>query len=342
MLILLLIYFVTVFAGAKLNIKGNIDYLSIENTQAIKGIFILMVFYSHFNSYITLSGRFDEIYIKLFHTVGQAMVSMFLFYSGFGIMESIKRKGNMYIETIPKRRIFRTLINFDFAVLIYLALTLLLGSTPTISQTILSLIGIESLGNSNWYIFVILVLYLLTFTVFKLFSKMPNYISVFALGISVCVLILITHRFSLKPTYWYDTALCYVFGAAYSLSRKYIEKILNKNIFIYITATFLSVTLYFVLINRRLFFSMAANLVFAAAIILITMRVTLKNRILVWCGDHLFEIYILQRIPMIIFKKLGVNSVNTYLYFALCVAVTFGLSIVFRFATNKFWNKTAK
>lgn len=44
--------------------------------------------------------------------------NVFLFYSGYGIMESIKNKGEKYISTVPKKRILNVLVNFDIAVLI--------------------------------------------------------------------------------------------------------------------------------------------------------------------------------------------------------------------------------
>lgn len=338
MLIILFLYFITVVYRAKYTSKCTTDYLSIENTTAIKGIFILMVFLSHFNSYITLSGHADEIYIKFFRFIGQAMVALFLFYSGYGIMESIKRKGNSYISSIPKKRLLHTLFNFDCAVLLYLILGIILGDKLTIKHILLSLIGWDSLGNSNWYIFVILVLYLLTFIVFKLFAKAPHIVSVIVLGVAVCGLILVTHYYKLRPVHWYDTMACYVFGMAYSLHKEKAEAILSKNIFIYIFAFLLSLFSFCILKNRGVLIEIIVNLIFCALVILTTMMVTFKNRALLWAGDHLFEIYILQRLPMIILKRIGLADFNVYLYFGACLIITVLISIAFRYITTKLYN----
>ena len=41
------------------------DYLSLEKTTSIKGIFILLVFFSHFGSYVEFNSIFDLHYVKL-------------------------------------------------------------------------------------------------------------------------------------------------------------------------------------------------------------------------------------------------------------------------------------
>ena len=53
----------------------------------------------------------DSVGVKFITKLEQLMVTMFLFYSGYGVMESIKRKGDDYIKSFPKKRILTTLIN---------------------------------------------------------------------------------------------------------------------------------------------------------------------------------------------------------------------------------------
>lgn len=123
------------------------------------------------------------------------MVAPFLFYSGYGVMESIKRKGTAYVVGIPKKRVLRALFNFDCAVVLYLVLGLVLGSSFTFKQVALSHIGWDSLGNSNWYIFTVLVLYVLTYIAFVILPTKSPYISVTVLGILVCGIIYLTRHF---------------------------------------------------------------------------------------------------------------------------------------------------
>ena len=39
-------------------------------------------------------------------------MAMFLFYSGYGVYESIKRKGTPYIDNFSKNRLLKTFIEF--------------------------------------------------------------------------------------------------------------------------------------------------------------------------------------------------------------------------------------
>lgn len=345
MLILLFLFFAVVLFGLKFTSKGTANYLSVENTQGVKGVFILMVFYSHFNSYISLTDSiYDTVYIKIFRFIGQAMVVMFLFYSGYGVMESIKRKGMPYILKMPKNRMLKTLVNFDFAVLLFLVLDLIIKSKISLKQVALSLIGWDSLGNSNWYIFVILLLYTLTFLVFAVIrkeTKSARFLAVFILTASICGLILATYRFNIRPTYWYDTALCYALGMGYSLVKESVEKAVNKNFFLWLLFLLLSAAAFIILKGHNVFIEIAANLCFAVAVVIFTMRITLNNKVLKWCGENLFEIYILQRIPMIIFQKVGISQWNLYIYFIVCAVTTVLLCIIFKYFTTKFW-KTVK
>ncbi len=332
---LFLIYLAVVLFGVKFQTKGTAEYLSIENTQAVKGIFILMVFFSHFNGYITLSGTLDNLYYQ--SLLGQAMVAMFLFYSGYGVMESIKRKGAPYVAQIPKKRILGTLFNFDCAVVLFVILALILGQKLTVKQVLLSLIGWDSVGNSNWYIFVILVLYALTYLVFTVLPRKSHYISVAVMGILSCVLIYLTAHNGIKPYFWYDTMLCYALGMGYSLIKQYVERFVNRNIVIWLLSLGVSTAAYLLLRGHNPKLDVLANLAFSVAFVVFSMRVTLQNKVLKWCGEHLFEIYILQRIPMIVFKHIGLIDFNVYIGFVASLAVTVGLTLVFGRFTDIAW-----
>jgi len=69
---------------------------------------------------------------------------------------------------------------------------------------------------------------------------------------------------------------------------------------------------------------------FALTVVLITMKVRLGNPVLRWAGDHLFEIYMLQRLPMIIWGLVPAVSSNVYLYFVMSAASTALLAWAFK------------
>ena len=64
------------------------DYMDAKNTSQIKGIFVWIILLSHYKGYFKRNKKY--IYIYILNCIGTQKVSMFLFYSGFGIYESIK------------------------------------------------------------------------------------------------------------------------------------------------------------------------------------------------------------------------------------------------------------
>lgn len=69
-------------------------------------------------------------------------------------------------------------------------------------------------------------------------------------------------------------------------------------------------------------------LLFVLVIVLLSMRVKLDSSTLLWCGQNLLGLYILQRIPMILCKEWELTS-NPYLSLFVCIVVTIFLAVAF-------------
>lgn len=302
------------------------DYLDKEQSSAIKGIFILVVFLRHIYPYIknagyTISSTPDRLFLIIDQHIGQLLVALFLFYSGYGVTESIKKKGQTYINTFPKRRILTTLLNFDVAVLSFLFINILLGIKMSGSQIALSLICWESIGNSNWYIFAIILCYFITY-ISHIINK--KHFVLMAIVVSV---ISILALYYLKPTYWYDTLLCYPAGMMWSAKKEFIDSFVKNH---YLTVLILLLGIFAILHISTLPFAHGLtynteSIFFSFIVVLITMKARISNAILTWFGIHLFPLYIYQRIPMIVFSKLfcGVlPSTYPYIYIAICLGIT--------------------
>lgn len=171
-MLIIYLFIIIILILWKIRLSKDNDYLSKEQCNSIKGIFILMIFLTHSMYYINASGYeypgFDFLTPIITNYIGQLVVVMFLFYSGYGVASQIARKGDKYISQIPKHRILTTVINFDVAVCIFIVLNLLLSRPMSVSQILFSFIAWDSVGNSNWYIFVILICYCFTYIANKL------------------------------------------------------------------------------------------------------------------------------------------------------------------------------
>ena len=154
------------------------DILNKIDTVTINGICTLFIFLSHCTQYWPLSDLpLDQLYQHIQNIHNQWVVAPFLAFSGYGVMISILNK-ERYLETFPYKRIVKTLFNFDVAVLLYCAIEIFIGKRFSASTIILAFLGIKSLGNSNWYIFAILIMYLLSYVVSNITKdKGKGYIS---------------------------------------------------------------------------------------------------------------------------------------------------------------------
>lgn len=332
MIIFLILTLLCALPGIKIAPFGKLhtDYISKKQTLAINGLFTLFVFLSHVSTYIKLEGNIDTYYTAFKSYMLQAVVITFLFYSGYGIMESIKKKGRAYVKQIPEKRFLRVLIHFDIAVVLYLTVNLAFGKTYSAKHILLSLTGYSSVGNSNWYIFAVLGLYVITFFAFMLSGK-SNIIGVvlttiFSIGFVLAQMLL------KRDSWCYDTIILFAVGMIFSLVKPFVEKILSKHDLIYICAVAVAFIIYFIFYKRRSdgieFYSMWVIL-FMGLIVLVTMKIKIGNRVLSFFGSHVFSIYILQRIPMIILSRLGLAAESKYLFVILCFAITVVLSLGF-------------
>ena len=161
--LLLIGVIILALVGAKINFAGEgyLDtYLDREQTMAVNGIFVMLVFLRHFKEYI-VCGAYDRTFWTVDGYLEQLIVTTFLFYSGYGILVSLKTKEG-YLQKFPKR-ILKIWLQFVIVVCLFLLLNLFVGKEYSISTILLSFAAWESVGNSNWYILAILVLYILSY-----------------------------------------------------------------------------------------------------------------------------------------------------------------------------------
>ena len=317
-----------------LKVSGeNKEYIGRQQTYAINGIFIILVFLRHFNQYVTLEGILDTPFLYINSMLGQLIVTTFMFYSGYGVMYSILEKGIAYINGIPKNRILKTMLLFDVAILFYILLNLILKVEMTMPQIILSFIGWTGVGNSTWYIFAILIMYFLTYVAFKISNIFDHKKMV---GLIITTVLIIGYVFvvrEFKDSQYYNTVLCYAMGLWYAYFKSKIDILLKKRSVYYIIlilATVAFIVSYLVkdinLIINQLYY-----LLFVVTIVLISMKVKIYNSVLIWCGKNLLGLYILQRIPMIALQRSSWMLTHPYVYFLLCVIITIGLTVAYRY-----------
>ena len=130
----------------------------------------------------------------------------------------------------------------------------------------------------------------------------------------------------LKESWWYDTLACYALGLLWSMYKEKVENFFfthwGKALLI-VCAAFLVLKPYCPP-GRR--YNIIACL-FCIILILLSMKVHIGNKILNFFGNHVFSIYILQRLPMIILTSFY-SEINSYVFAIISLIVTIIISII--------------
>lgn len=299
------------------------DCLAPRQTRAVCGLFILMVFGRHLQQYVPISDSGPSLFggEHLNKLSGQLIVVMFLFYSGYGVARSILNKGRKYVLLMPRHRILNTLLNFDVAVCIFSVLGLLIGVRIGIGQFLLSLLCWDDVGNSNWYIFTILLCYLFSYLVARF---VPRKWMSFTLTVICAILVLAL--VCVRPGYWSNTLMAFPMGFVMAQYEEHVWTFVEHRYVVCLMtmiALFIGIC-YFPWERFNIVYN-ARSVCFAGLVVLLSMKVSVTNPVLEWLGAHLFPLYIYQRIPMLLIPHFAGQSFvvdYTYLYAILCLLVT--------------------
>lgn len=331
-LIFLILSFLSLInANVKCGNKFFTDYMDLENTYNVRGVFVWMIVFRHSTGYYYRNPKKTSIIID--ESFQQNIVSLFLFYSGYGINESFKIKGNKYIKTLPiKSGIL--FIKSQIILLIYLCNNLFLGIKTSLKTYLKAIIFKKGIGNSYWFAFTIISLYIYSFISFILIKNQKyNLFGIFLISI-ICYLhgIFVYNFYHKKQIISVDTIICFVFGFYYSFFRTHLEKIIMKNDITYLGALLIFILIYYyyyIYQNKNIYYISLKNGLFTLISILITMKIKFKNEFLNLLNSHSYSIYLLQRVVMIYIRKKILFNDHEFIRFVVEFLLVIFISIIF-------------
>ena len=337
MLIVYLLIFLTVLWGLKLRKEPSLDAaVSVRQGTMLKGVFVLLVFASHVGGYLSVSpadGFLAKGYLSLQARIGQLVVVPFLFFSGYGLRVSIAKKGRPYLRKLPRQRILRIYLHALVIITLFLAVMLFLGDRYTAGELLAGYLLWGSFGNSTWYIFCILLLYLFTWFSFSLFKQTGA-----ALG--SCLLLTLAYFLiisRLNASWWYDTVFVFCFGLVFPELLPLLRRFTERHLLPWLgSVALLAAAVLFLTYGTSglegLAYAAKENLraiLVMLLLILLLERLEFGNRLLDWVGKHVFGFYLLQRLPMILLKHFGVNQLSAALFVSVSVLGTVLLVVLF-------------
>ena len=176
--------------------------------------------------------------------------------------------------------------------------------------------------------FTIFVLYAGTWVSFRMYRE--NYIKAAAL-ISVGSVVLAAVYIKLgKDPYWYNTLMAFPLGFWLSICKERLESFLFRNSRYYLTLS--ATILIFVLVRTKADTSIIAyevcSCLWAALVVLLSMKVNVSNPILIFLGKNLYGYYLMHRL-VLLFLPFGGIFVIPYLRFVVFIALSTIISWIF-------------
>ena len=311
--------------------RDNHEYLSKEQTSVIKGAFVVVVLLCHFNSYVELSNNLpDRLFLRVTGLIGQLCVVMFLFYSGYGIYSSFCKKAD-YARTFLKKRFLPVYLSFAFCVGLFAIENAIFGWKYSVRENILAFTGWESIGNSNWFMFETFILYLLFFLCFGVLKKSKyDYLKLIAFSF-FCILFVGILFFTKDGDWWYNTLLCFPLGMWYAKYKEHIDLLVfrsKKNYALALIVLLVAFVGFFLLCRKNNIFYIIYSMIFALLVTCITMKVRFRSRVLAFLGQHVFSIYMLQRLPYRIGEYYGINKFP-YVYLLISGIATIVIALIY-------------
>lgn len=341
----LLLFLVFALSLYRLSFTGRTfsdEFMDRNTTVSVNGIFVMLIFLSHFSTYCPedFSGR---IYPGFQNYLGQFVVVSFLFFSGYGIALSVLKKGNAYIHAFPKNRLLRLWCHFLLTVPLYIAASRSLGIRYSGLTIACALFAWRSVGNTDWYIFATLCLYIATWIGCTISLRLTGggehgnargvLVGTILVSFAVTVYIFVVRRF--RGAAYYDTVFMYPAGMLFALLKEPFRKWISKSN-LHCTAAFCTSVLLLFLgrecKNDNLLFFDSQALLFMTAILILTMKLRFRSPLLSLLGGYAFEIYMLHRIPMMLLQG---HIGNPYLCFILCMGCTAVLAYGIRKLENR-------
>lgn len=183
------------FCGVKSNLFFN--PLSRDASNGIRGLIALFIILHHVSQNDYFRGGGD---IQFFCNAGPFLVSIFMFYSGYGLYRSYKRN-SAYLDGFMKEKVLKKLVlPFYINTLLYGIFYLLIRVDYSPSKWICSFLGLNLMNGYAWFPIVLIIFYI---TFYIVASKKASDVSinvVFCIEIFVMVMI-----FAIRGHYawWY-------------------------------------------------------------------------------------------------------------------------------------------
>ena len=328
--ILLILFMVLLFSSFKITNNTNTSYLDIKNTTHIKGLCALLITIHH------LAYDMNNLFIlyEPIKYIGFILVSLFFFFSGYGLMNGLLNKKD-YLKGFISKRLLFLLLPYLIVIICYYCIILFQGQSINIFKFIYMMLFAKRLG-ATWFVTAIMTLYIMFYIIFSNFNiKKGTNIFLWLIIIYVIISSIIN-----IPSQWFSSIIGFWYGLYYKNNE---EKLYNKLSSKYTKNLFTFLFLFVTLFVSRLVISMfvtdtellhgvfrnVISILFITSCLLLFMKIKFNNNVLLWFGSISYEIYLVHPFILSILKSFNYGD-------SIHVILSILLTIIFAYILNKF------
>lgn len=345
-IITLLFVFVLLYKVRFAGFRGYFDdYLSIKSTNAIKGIMALSIVLHHLCRQFADSGNY-QVWLKPFDSpMGWLLVSVFFFFSGYGLMVGYLNKPD-YLKGFLLKRLPSVLFPLFTATILYLPFQLIINKENlNITYLFDILTGREFIVCNCWYVYSIIIFYVLFFAIFKLIKNPKLAILIFT--ISIC-LYEIACFILYNAFFWSASSITIVLGVVFAYKYEPITEFIKKFYYFLLPAVIIGYVGSMAInpVFNRLFHFYPPEFIpenfcclfFVLFLLIVSLKLKFANIFTTFLGSISYEMYLLHGLFMIIFTDF-IKIENSIIYVFLVIALTIASSFLIQKLNRMIYKK---
>jgi len=320
--------------------RGNTLYLSNSQGKIVKGISALFLVIIHIRQRLEVM----PVTYRLLATGGYLFVSMFFFYSGFGITKNSFKDPDYLIKRLPRRIIYLFGLIFVSEVVYYLFSITLFENVFSVLYMIKCILGIRMLNGACWTLVAMIIIQMVFFLLFCLGSD-----RLFVNAVVGCVVYILISVLRGRGAWEMQSCGAFVLGVLVAEKEDKFKELLEKRFFSYVVLFAFVVSFSAPYISEsitgrdylfvRVFFGTIASVSFVISAILALSKVELYNGLIVLLGNISTEVYLWHGLIIDIMKKIipgafAEGSSYVLITFAILICVIIVSSLIWIFKTR--------
>jgi len=301
---------------------------SVEESSSFKGILSILIILSHVNFHADL-----PFFLTITKWAG-TKVALFFFISGFGLMSSFIKKGNLYLKGFFTKRVWKILFPLVFITGFFLLIyywdsgyfnvnflkDLLKGSTPL---------------PYSWFAYIIIIFYIFFYFVF-----LTNW----SLQTKSLVMMLLAFLFSFGlyrlgfDRAWWVSNLAFPFGMLYKLNENRITHLSRTRLGrIGFVPTALIIAVLFAFLKIEILYVFSYVFIVLAILVLLSYSGLPKGKLFSFLGKVSYETYLIHGGVYYLLRGQYFYITNPYLYLLSTIILTLGLAYCFHHIFIRFY-----